>query len=342
MTDARERLERPIFIVGSPRSGTTLLQNVLSREPGVFKLGRESRFLWHRLGGQEVTGSFPGADAVAAEYVAEAYRGERAWRDDEQRSWAVRCTSQGIPAQYLDLPHELVEELGTEAAGPFADSMQSETAPFTLPPLDPVWAADTEGPVRLVDKDTGHCWRIPELSAGFPDAQFILIVRDPEDAMRSLMAGWRHPTWFFTYRLDTPLNIAGYSDFAPWGQRWWNFNLFPGWESLVNSPIDEVADAQWCAAVTPIIEHGVPLIEQGRAIVTTYKSLVSETRATLGAIAEFADLDAGALMAEDLGRAYMSMSASTFDPGSSDLRQRADRARELLDPLSTFLPAGRA
>jgi hypothetical protein len=342
MTDARERLERPIFIVGSPRSGTTLLQNVLSRDPGAFTLGRESRFLWHRLGGQEVTGSFPGADAVAAEYVAEAYRGERAWGEDEQRRWADRCASQGVPAQYLDLPHELAEELGTKAAGPFAGSVQSETAPFTLPPLDPEWAADTDGPVRLVDKDTGHCWRIPELSAAFPDAQFIFVVRDPEDAIRSLMAGWRHPTWFFTYRLDTPLNIAGYSDLAPWGKRWWNFNLFPGWESLVNAPIEEVAAAQWSAALTPIIEHGVPLIEQGRAFVTTYERLTSETRATLSAIAEFADLDADALMAEDLDRAYMSMSAATFDPGSSDLRQRADRARTLLDPLSTFLPAGRA
>ena len=167
-------------------------------------------------------------------------------------------------------------------------------------------------------------------------------MRDPEDAIRSLIAGWRHPTWFFTYRLDTPLNIAGYSDLAPWGKRWWNFNLFPGWESLVNAPIEEVAAAQWSAALTPIIEHGVPLIEQGRAFVTTYERLTSETRATLSAIAEFADLDAEALMAEDLDRAYMSMSAATFDPGSSDLRQRADRARTLLDPLSTFLPAGRA
>lgn len=342
MTEALERLRRPVFVVGSPRSGTTLLQNVLYREPSVFKLGRESRFLWHRLGGQEVTGSFPGAGAIATEYLAEAYRGERPWREEEERRWARRCASQGVPAQYLDLPHELAEALATDTTGPFADSVQSETAPFTSPPLDPVWAANSDGPVRLVDKDTGHCWRLPELSAGFPDAQFIFIVRDPGDALRSLMAGWRHPTWFFTYRTDVPLNIAGYSEVAPWGTRWWNFNLFPGWEGLINSPLEDVVTAQWCAAITPIIEHGIPLIEQGRALVTTYERLVSDPRATLSAIAEFADLDATALLADGLDSTYMSMSPSTFDPGNGDLKPYADRARTLLNPLSTFLPAGQA
>ena len=342
MTDRRAQLHRPVFIVGSPRSGTTLLQNVLCREPTVFKLGRESRFLWHRLGGQEVTGSFPGADVLAAEYLAEAYRGERPWREDEMRRWARRCVSQGIPAQYLDLPHGLAEELATDTAGPFAGSEQSETAPFTRPPLDPMWAADSNGLVRVVDKDTGHCWRLPELSVAFPDAQFIFIVRDPAHAIRSLMAGWRHPTWFFTYRLDTPLNIAGYSELSPWGRRWWNFNLFPGWESLVNAPLEEVAGAQWCAALTPIIEHGVPLIERGRALVTTYERLVSEPGPTLSAIAEFVDLDAPALLAHGLNPTYMSMRPSTFNPGNGDLQPYADRARTLLDPLSTFLPAGRA
>jgi len=342
MTDALERLQRPVFVVGSPRSGTTLLQNLLCREPSVFKLGRESRFLWHRLGGQEVTGSFPDADAIATEYLAEAYRGERPWREEDQRRWAQRCASQGVPAQYLDLPHDLAEELGTHTTGPFAGSEQSETAPFTCPPLDPVWASDSGGPVRLVDKDTGHCWRLPELSAGFPDAKFIFIVRDPEDALRSLMAGWRHPTWFFTYRTDVPLSIAGYSDIAPWGNRWWNFNLFPGWEELINSPLEDVVTGQWRAAITPIVEHGIPLIEQGRALVTTYERLVSEPRVTLSLIAEFADLDETSLLAHGLGPAYMSMSSSRFDPGSRDLRPHADRARSLVDHLYTFLPQDHA
>ena len=337
-----ERVTRPVFVVGSPRSGTTLLQNLLCRDPEVFKLGRESRFLWHGIGGQEVTGSFPDPRDIAAAYLSEVYRDERAWTADEQRRWALRCTSQGTPAQYLDLPHALIEEIGTEDVGPFADAVQTETAPFTLPPLDATWAADTDGPVRIVDKDTGHCWRLPELAESFPDAQFVFVVREPQDALRSLIAGWRHPTWFFTYRMPMALNIAGYSDVAPWGNRWWNFNLFPGWETLVDAPLEEVASQQWGAAITPVVEHGIPLLEQGRAFVTTYEQLVDAPRRTLGAIAEFAGLDVDAVIGRGLDRNYMSMSTSTFDPGDVDLRPLADRARSLLGPLAPYLASGAA
>jgi hypothetical protein len=342
MGDARDhdRLERPIFVVGSPRSGTTLLQNLLCRDPSVFKLGRESRFLWHRIGGQEVTGVFPDQRHVASEYLSEAYRGERAWTPEEQRRWALRSTSQGMPAQYLDLPHDLIEALRTNVVGPFAESVQTETAPFTLPPLDATWATDTDGPVRIVDKDTGHCWRLPELAHEFPDAQFVFVVREPQDAIRSLVAGWRHPTWFFTYRLTTSLNITGYSDFAPWGKHWWNFNLFPGWEGLVDAPLEEVASQQWGAAISPVADHGIPLIKQGRAIVTTYEQIVSEPHGTLGAIAEFTGLNADALIGNGLDRNYMSMSASTFDPGSGDIRSFAERVRSLMDPLAQYLDLG--
>ena len=41
-TSFRERLARPIFIVSSPRSGSTLLFETLARAPGLFTIGGES------------------------------------------------------------------------------------------------------------------------------------------------------------------------------------------------------------------------------------------------------------------------------------------------------------
>jgi len=334
------RVERPVFVVGSPRSGTTLLQNLMCRDPSIYKLGRESRFLWHQLGGQEVTGIFPDRDRIASTFLSQVYRGERAWTMQEQFRWAQRCASQGTPAQYLDLPHELAQELSTQEIGPFANSVQTETAPFTVPPLGAVWATDTDGPVRIVDKDTGHCWRLPELADTFPDAQFVFVVREPEEAIRSLMAGWRHPTWFFTYRMEVELNISGYSSLAPWARRWWNFNLFPGWEKLVNASLEEVAAQQWESAVNPVIDHGIPLIQEGRAIITTYERIVTAPTETLGTIAEFTGLDADALIGNGLDKNYMSMRALLFDAGSGDIGPRAARARSLLEPFAQFLPSG--
>lgn len=334
MTD---RLERPVFVVGSPRSGTTLAQNLLCRDPSAYRLGRESRFIWHRLGGQEIGGSFPGRDLAAAEYIRELYRGERPWTHEEQRRWALRCASQGTPAQYLDLPHDLLEELSTGEVGPFAQGVQTETAPFTLPPLDPEWALDSDGPIRMVDKDTGHCWRLPELSEAFPDARFVFVVRDPVDAIRSLVAGWRHPVWFFTYRVPFDLAIEGYSEETPGGRNWWNFNLFEGWESLGRASLAEVASRQWEAAMVPVVRHGLALVEQGRGMFVSYERLVADPEGVLGRLAEFAELDASSVIGDGLDRVYMSMASGTFDPGSGDLEGRARSARGVLDPIAHLL-----
>lgn len=334
---AMGRLTRPVFIVGSPRSGTTLLQNLLGRDASVYRLGRESRFLWHRLGGQEVTGEFPDPHRVAEAYLAELFRGEQAWSEEDLRRWARRCASQGTPAQYLDLPHDLLDELGTAEVGPFADSAQTETAPFTAPPRNATWASETTGPVRMIDKDTGHCWRLPQLAEAFPDAQFLLVVRDPADAVRSLVAGWRHPTWFFTYRSTRDLRVTGYSDSTPWGRHWWNFNIFPGWEDLADAPLERLCAAQWAAAVTPMAENGVPLVEQERAIVVSYEKLVGDPSGTIGAVARFTGLDPIALLGDGLDRAYMSMPAAAFDAGTGDVRQAAEGVRTALAPLLPLL-----
>jgi len=333
-----DRLTRPVFVVGSPRSGTTLLQNVLCRDPSVYRLGRESRFLWHRLGAQEVTGRFPGRESVAQAYLSELFLEGRPWTRAEERRWALRCASQGTPVQYLDLPHDLLEELvepGSE--GPFAGTEQAETAPFTLPPQDATYATETVGEVRMVDKDTGHCWRLPHLAAEFPDASFVFVVRDPLAAVRSLVAGWRHPTWFFTYRMAEELRIGGYSDHAPWGRRWWNFNLFPGYADFLDAPIERLCTEQWAAAIRPMVEHGAPLVAEGRGMFVSFEALVAQPMSVLTQIAEFAGLDAAEVTAGGLGKTYMSMVPSTWDPRDSGLLEIAGQARAELQPIVHLL-----
>ncbi len=100
------RIVRPIFVVGSPRSGTTLLQHLLCRDPSVYRLGRESRFLWHRLGGQEMTGSFPAVGRIEEAYLSEVYVGERTWEREpaaETVVWWHTGGTLGLPRLLEDL-----------------------------------------------------------------------------------------------------------------------------------------------------------------------------------------------------------------------------------------------
>ena len=305
------KLLRPVFIAGSPRTGTTLMQNCLCQDPEVYRLGRESRFLWHRLNAQELTGEFPERLILEKTYLDELYRELRRPTSRDITRWARRSASQGQAVAYLDLDPEMADKLHREypsiARGPFLGQEQGETAPFTCPPMQPVYASEVEGTIRIVDKDTGHCWRLSQLAETFPDACFIFMIRDAISSVTSIVNGWSHPTWFFTYRLETALKIRGYSDKFPWGKHWWNFNLFPGWEECTDYSLERLAAIQWEAAMKPLITTGLELATKGRAIFIQYEKLVENPKDVLNEVATFTGLDSQSISDTQLSNHYMQM-----------------------------------
>src|SRR5579884_4178728 len=63
--------ERPVFILGMPRSGTTLVEQILASHPAVFGAGE---LAWlAEAAGAGYPGSIVGADAAAMHAVAARY-----------------------------------------------------------------------------------------------------------------------------------------------------------------------------------------------------------------------------------------------------------------------------
>jgi hypothetical protein len=90
---AEERIERPVFIIGFPRSGTTLLHALLAEDPDVLKIQS-----WNLLSPSPP----PGAGPVAAERIAYAQR--------EVERWMDFCPAQKAMHPYIDKgAHQLCE-----------------------------------------------------------------------------------------------------------------------------------------------------------------------------------------------------------------------------------------
>ncbi len=91
---AQERIERPVFIIGFARSGTTLLHSLLAEDPDVLKPQS-----WHMY----TPSPPPGVGPVASGRIAYAQRQVEAWMDF--------CPAQQMMHPYIDKgAHQLIED----------------------------------------------------------------------------------------------------------------------------------------------------------------------------------------------------------------------------------------
>ena len=154
--------DRPVFVGGCPRSGTTLLRTILNSHPSLA-IPHETR------------------------YVVDAYRQRERWGDLSERANRVKL------AQWIvNRKKSRVERLMPDAQL-LVDRMAE--APPTLGSLLStgfrIYAERRDKP-RWGDKRPAYALNLDAVFALYPDAQFINIVRDP----RATVASIRKIGWF--------------------------------------------------------------------------------------------------------------------------------------------------
>jgi hypothetical protein len=148
--------DRPIFVMGCPRSGTTMLQLMLHAHPRLA-IPPENRFL------------------------LEAYRDRRRFGDLRRRA-----NRQALAAFILERPQTKFADLGLD---PAAVKAAIVSAP---PTLGSAFAAifrayaDRFGKPRWGDKRPAYVNNLHVILRLFPDAQIVNIIRDGRDCVASL------------------------------------------------------------------------------------------------------------------------------------------------------------
>jgi hypothetical protein len=159
-------LDRPVFVIGCPRSGTTLLTLMLSSH-SALAIPPETRFLLPVFRRRR---SF----------------GDLTDRPNRRRLARAVVRRKGTKFLHLGLEPERVKKEVVEGAPTLGTAL---AAPYRL------YAAD-RGKARWGDKRPGYFRNVGVLRALFPDAQVVHLVRDPRDCVASLkgMAWWKHGT----------------------------------------------------------------------------------------------------------------------------------------------------
>ena len=283
----------PVFIIGCPRSGTTLLFNVLSESPDLYSIGYEGGPIWERhhhpsqknwqdgsLGAEDATPE--SKQAIRREFERGAASG-KVWRRVNRARSAIRRNALW---QRLRGGKGAVNVSSTaRTANRFQHASLNSARALVRLANDVQSTLGRERRIRLLEKTPENCLRLPFLREILPDARFIYLTRDGRANTHSLMEGWKHFRLEGGYQVPLPLHIEGYPG------RTWKFTLIPGWQDLIDSPLEVVCAQQWVACNQAVLAQREALEAEGTMITIRYEDLVTEPLATLRRICDFVQID---------------------------------------------------
>jgi hypothetical protein len=199
----------PVFILGHWRSGTTLLHELLSRDPRLAAPTTYECFALHhflltrlwlpRLLGWLVPSRRP-MDNMAF-----------GWDRPQEDEFALCLLGQPSPYQRLAFPNRPAEAGALDLRALSPRALRRWKATFVRFVQELTFA---RGGRRLVLKSPPHTCRVPTLLEMFPDARFVHLIRDPYVLYPSTLHLWRvlwvahglqRPSWkdLPEYVLDT-------------------------------------------------------------------------------------------------------------------------------------------
>ena len=162
--EEKDRAFRPVFVVGCPRSGTTLLQRMLDAHPRMA-VAPETFFVRHFWNERDRYGDLS-KDAVLDRLVDDLESSsafQQMGLDDDAFRKAVHRTDRGWPDVFRLLLLQYAEKRGVRRVG---------------------------------EKTPNHVLYISMLRKWFPKAKFVHLVRDP----RAVVNSWRSVPWSSGYR----------------------------------------------------------------------------------------------------------------------------------------------
>ncbi len=258
------RISKPVFIIGSARSGTTLLYTILKASSEFYSAPTESHTIWTKFLANPKDWMF--SNIMKAEDFQDSdieYLTERYSRIVFSNGFMNDLTLKLFFNRYKPILEPFF------ALWSNINSIHKKLCVHTI---------------RVLDKTPPNTYRIEYLAKAFPDAHFIYITRDGITNISSLMDGWRAKQKFsFAFREQLDLNIDGYSG------KIWKFTNPPGWENYTNKTLEEVCAFQWLSSHEHAL-NSFEKLETHRWTPVKYEDLVANPEKVIRELCMFIDI----------------------------------------------------
>lgn len=266
-------IKNPVIIIGCPRSGTTMLFNILTQSKELYSLYRES---WNVIRGAYFNGMLdPDAkdDVLTGEdlsdelkdYIRKGFH-EYTVNKENLAFWTAQKFRLKAISSHLPIPNPFAT-LVTKANAFMKDKRNEE--------------------YRILEKTPRNCFRVDFMNKLFPDAKFVFISREGKSNISSLIEGWKRQAKHIKHkrfpRLNTEFSFNNF-DFQKW-----EYVLPPGWEEFNGKSLEETCAHQWIQSNRYALDD-LALLDQDRVIKVRYEDMCEKPGEVVKNICDFVDI----------------------------------------------------
>ena len=170
-------VDRPIFIISLPRSGSSMLQDLLSAHDGLGYITNMMHIFWPCFCGAEMFRRRLGLDAEGERFLGDSVTVSGGTPADPLAAWNEWYN--------LDPSDLTFDPPSTKALGlPAIEAMQRDIRKI-------LWCFNPHGGVRFLSKNPGLMPYMQLTADLFPDARFIYLIRDPRQNANSMLKLYR-------------------------------------------------------------------------------------------------------------------------------------------------------
>jgi hypothetical protein len=229
-----DSFDRPIFIIAPPRSGSTFLFDSLAMFDELHHLNTEADHIWWRV--------FPYDDMP-------------------------------YPCDYIGKEHISVRNVRELRRLIYLEAMRNRCAKYEWGRLYKLRYCFGLTRIRYLDKTITNCFHLEFLNHVFPDAHYIVLLRDPWANISSMIEGWGRPE-FSTPQLAPiirQLKAATVESVT--------YSAPPGWKDVFALPLPQICAWSWRQHV----EYALEFVKNKRkdCEVVRYEDLVKDNLQTV-------------------------------------------------------------
>ncbi|WP_395377051.1 sulfotransferase family protein [Marinicella sp. W31] len=277
-----QALRSPVFILSAPRSGSTLLMELLTQHESVWSIGRESHIIYNE---------FPHLKAENTDLDSGRLTAEHA---DEETVYYMRL-----------LYYMLIQNHQQTLLYPNAETQLQQ-------------------PYAFVEKTPRNALNIPFLLKLFPQARFVILHRQPEATLSSLIEAWEVGA--------ESGRFVSFRDLPGWHLPHWCFLLPPGWRDMSGQPLEQIVAFQWRQTYALMMED-LQDISTDRCCYLSFEDVLSDTPKSIEQLNQFMGIPESV----ELQRVLQQTPQASASTVSAPAANKWHRHKALIEPIMSEL-----